>query len=225
MKYLLLLISFTAHALTPAHLHMPIDHEYMQMVVGDYLKWHEQQFKINLFNKAGKDSTLIQQALKKLDHWKVSGTSLDQFLVGLKMIDHTPSYYARVHLHPELRTGARLKNIWFIEWDSAGELCLLEKRGEDFYHHCKKDHVKKVSKLSPVGEMNWPHPFPEFSGETIKTYRDEVLVKVFFQAKLSHLSRIPQSYHHYINTHGQELLLPFDKYATERFGDLTVYYP
>lgn len=226
MKALFVLIlSFNAFALTPAHLNMPINRAYMQNIVADYFKWHERHFKSDLFKLTGSHRSLIERALKRLDHWKVPETNLDQFLVGMKIKDGQPFYSVRLYLHADLRGESELKNIWFIQWDSMGEWCLIEKRNDDFRHICQKDRRAITSKVFPAGEAQWPQPFQEFSGETIKTYLDGQLADVFYHVKLTHLSRVPQSYHHYLNTHGQELLLPFDKYSTNKKNELTVYYP
>lgn len=220
-----LLLCINALALTPAHLNMPANRAYMKSVVADYLNWHEQQFNSDILNHTASHRSLVQRALERLDHWKVPGTNLDQFLVGMKIINKQHHYSVRVYLHPDLRVGDKYKNIWFVQWDSLGEWCLIEKRIDDFRHHCQKGPAVITSIVSSTGEALWPQPFQEFSGETIKTYRNGVLVEVFYHVKLTHLSRVPQNYHHYLNTHGQELLLPFDKYSTNKKNELTVYYP
>lgn len=249
LLFAFLLTSFTARSVTHTQEMMSPNRQYMQFFLETYLPWHKKHFESSFYkiNLHGGEK-FLRDNLARIDHWKTPDLKIhDQLLIGLRFKDKKPVFVYQMYLHPEGRTGKIIQNlkskgeVLFIEWDNEGKVCFLVKKPKDslpfritypddatdfLVHYCKdngKFNPEAVSFTTNI-KTKWTTPF-ESTGPEVRTYSPSGLEQIFYRNMFTHIGFIPRKFYHYVNTHGEKIHLPFDKYSTDEDGNLTVYYP
>lgn len=249
MKYFLLLLLsiLPAHALIDSQIDVRPDKKYMNYFLDGYLPWFQKKFQYSptLSDKEG--DKFLREALYQLDHWKISERpELDQLLIGQGFNKDIQAFYVfRVYIKPSLRRHPYLLSRgidfepMFIERNTSGEICFLKPekmeeikwqhvplKKDSFYlgHYCKGKNLKFISQLASL-EMDFPNPFKAQSEYELRTFSSEGPEKILYFVKNTHTAMIPPFHIPFVNAHGENLLLPFDKYSVDKEKNLIIYYP
>ena len=240
-RFILILLCFISTSSSFAVLEDQIaikpDRAYMQFFLKGYLSWFKQKFNFEL-----NQHPLVLESLKDLDHWRTSEMpELDQLLIGQDM---KGKFSYRIYVSEALRKNPAAKSFpeapHFLEWSEGEGLCYLApvkdfgdfkvpsyEGVEYFGHFCQKDKwaLSEISFLGPDEELSFPNPFRGQSRSMWKTYDKTGIKSEQYFAKSTHLGLIPKELLTFVNAHGGEVLLPFDKYSIDRFGRMIIYYP
>lgn len=236
-------------AVTETQVRMKPNQKYMSFFLSSYLDWHQKKFNSHFFESPENEvKELVKNATQKIDHWKTPEYPLfDQILMGQSFIDNNPSYSYRIYLHQSLRDNPFIQKLnlpeapLFLEWNDLGQTCFLVRKNskditwphipvkkEEIYleHHCLEKGKTRLRYITMTSKekVQWKNPFHSTLPE-LRTYSRHKLESVFYQTKDTHIGRVPAKFQRYLNGHGIEALLPFDKYSISKEGSFTIYYP
>src|SRR5690606_33904296 len=117
----------------------------------------------------------------------------------------------------------------FIEKRADGKICFLKEEKfetiiwrhipeatNSYYlgHYCNGNKLTYISQVAS-NEISFPNPFKNQSEYELRTFSAEKLLSVLYFVKTTHTAMIPSFHIPYINAHGENLLLPFDKYSID----------
>lgn len=241
MKALLvILLSYTslAWSLTDSHIRMKPNESYMSFFLTSYIDWHQKTFHSRIFGNGKEQDAFLKKVISKIDHWKVKDYPfMDQVLIGETVHHDRTSFSYRFYIHESLRNDSFLSSFHvpgplFIEWTTEGDLCFITKAADAspvFTYYCRdrktKKFLKKYTADTLKKEESWRTPYQNLEDKTLSLSDKKGLWKVYYFFRFAHIGRIPEGYHAYINRHGEDILLPFDKFSIDREGVLTIYYP
>lgn len=249
LHLLILLFSFSATSVTETQKIVEPNRDYLQFFLKAYLPWHEKSFgskifKVNLKN----EERFLSENLKQIDHWIAKEFSpMDQLLIGMTFLNKKPVFEYQMYVHPTNRNAKFIQNlklpseVIFVRWDDFQNICFLTKGNKEnlpfkvdlpkdatniLIHYCRVNSRYTPQAVSFITKIKaeWPSPFIE-EGPEERTYNPHGLDQIFYRNKNTHIGLIPRKFYHYINTHGIATFLPFDKYSTDKDGNLTIYYP
>lgn len=247
LLFFLLLFSVKSYAVIDSQILIKPNEAYMNYFLDGYLSWHEKIFGMrpHLGSKSGDD--FLNAAVKKINHWRTPEHALlDQFLIGQGFTpEGKPFYNFRIYIakdlrnHPYLKTQKLPFSPLFVEKSKEHGICFVgEIRMEDiqwksvprfensFYlqHYCQQS-LKFISYVSKHEARVFPNRFTGQADNELQTYSPEKLVLVFQYIKTSHTAFVLPQHIPYINQHGKETLLPFDKLSVNEKGEMVIYYP
>jgi hypothetical protein len=248
----LFVVTLNAQALIDSQILTKPNQAYMNFFLEGYLSWHDKNFGMrpDLGNSNGNE--FLNEVIKKIDHWRTpDNNQLDQILMGQGFNrEGRPYYNFRLYIHEDLRKHSYLKSMnlpfapLFIEETAEDGICFLgEIKMDDilwksvpryhgtFYlkHLCRKDNgkfeMKFISAISQHESGIFKNPFAGQADYEIQTYNADKLTRIFQYVKTSHTAFLLPQHVPYINLHGAETLLPFDKFSINVKGEMVIYYP
>lgn len=244
---LILFISFQANAVIDSQILIKPNQAYMNYFMDGYLSWHEKIFGMrpDLGNKIGNE--FLSKAIKRVDHWRTpEHPLLDQFLLGQGFNSKgKPFYNFRVYIAKELRDHPFIKGQklpftpLFVERSEQDGVCFLGEikladiswksvprvKSSYYLQHFCQNSLKYISYISKHEAKIFPNRFAGQADYEIQTFSPEKLVLIFQYVKTTHTAFVLPQHIPYINQHGQETLLPFDKLSVNEKGDMVIYYP
>lgn len=249
--FLILVLSFNAFALIDSQILTKPDKAFMNFFMEGYLSWYEKTFgvKPDLGSKNGNE--FLGEVINNLSHWRTpENAQLDQILMGQGFDDKAKPYYNfRFYIAKNLRNHSYIKSAklpfapLFVERNKFDGICFIaEIKMEDilwksvpryhksFYlqHYCQTASgygLKYISYLSQHEGKVFPNPFTGQADFEIQTYSQEKLVLVYQYVKTTHTALLLPQHIPFINQHGTETLLPFDKFTVNEKGEMVIYYP
>lgn len=206
------------------------DREYMNFFYQGYIPWFEKTFNTSLEFPGKNGKSFFQEAVMKIDHWKVKDhPHFDQLLVGQNFKEGKPGYSISLYLHPDIRNHEFIKSHHlpfspdFIEWDGK-TLCFSHfVSEEELEHRCGKKTFS--SHWSAKESKTFKNPFENLTEGEISFKDEGKIVKSFFFTKTLHMAFIPKELYPYIMQHGAATHMPLDKFSLDQDGKMTVYYP
>lgn len=246
-----LIFSLNAQALIDSQILTKPNQAFMNFFLDGYLSWYEKSFgvKPELSSKDGND--FLNAVIKNVNHWRTpENNRLDQILMGQGFDEKGKPYYNfRFYIAEGLRQHPYLKSMklpflpLFIEKNRTDGTCFIAeikmedipwksvpRYHESFYlqHFCQKGNsysLKYISYLSQHEAKLFTNPFIGQADYEIQTYSESKLVLIFQYVKTTHTALLLPQHVPYINEHGIETLLPFDKFTVNEKGEMVIYYP
>jgi hypothetical protein len=238
-----LLYSFSSFAVWDMLVKAKPNRDYMNFFYKGYLPWYEKTFKKELSFPGNEGKIFFQEAVMKIDHWKVLGhPKRDQFLIGQ---NEKKEVSLLVYLAPEMRNHSYIKKFKlpfspeFISWDGK-ELCFavfnetpgwrhIPRDGYDYLSHfCQTKGsftLNYISYASKVETKKFKNPFEGIIEWEIATFDKTKQVKSFYNVKNLHMAFIPKVFYELVMEHGSATHMPLDKFSLNENSEMTVYYP
>lgn len=242
-----LILSWSSLAVIDAQLVTEPNREFMNFFLKGYLEFQEKEFgnRLSLGTRHGDE--FLKAAISELNHWLTpEHKKLDQILIGQGFDERKKPFYTfRIYIAQGLRNHPYLKSFklpfspLFIERYQNQEICFIgdikvseiqwksvpKFQDSTYLQHYCSGKLKFISYLAPDEDGTFPNPFSGQSDLELRTYSPDRLESVLEYVRTTHTTRLPPHHIPYVNAHGVNILVPFDKYSLNPKGEMIIYYP